>query len=103
VDFSINLNDSLRAPHMHHVSSIDAAVAASRLGCYYSKLDIKDCFLSFAIRSGDERSWLLLRGEILSIQEATTGFEYRTGIVRVDVVGRVMAAHSSWRYPRSVL
>jgi hypothetical protein len=55
VDFSINLNDSLRAPHMHHVSSIDAAVAASRLGCYYSKLDIKDCFLSFAIRSGDEK------------------------------------------------
>ena len=55
VDFSINLNDSLRAPHMHHVSSIDAAVAASRLGCYYSKLDIKDCFLSFAIRAGDEK------------------------------------------------
>lgn len=55
MDFSINLNDSLRAPYMHHVSSIDAAVAASRLGCYYSKLERKDCFLSFAIRSGDEK------------------------------------------------
>jgi hypothetical protein len=55
VDFSLNLNDYLTVPQMQYSSSIDAAVAASKLGCYYSKLDIKDCFLSFSIRKGHER------------------------------------------------
>ena len=55
VDFSLNLNDYLTVPQMHYASSIDAAVAGSKLGCYYSKLDIKDCFYSFTIRGRDKR------------------------------------------------
>lgn len=55
VDFSLNLNDYLTVPQMRYASSIDAAVAGSKLGCYYSKLDIKDCFLSFTIRGSDKR------------------------------------------------
>ena len=55
VDFSLNLNDYLTVPQMRYASSIDAAVAASHPGCYYSKLDIKDAFLSFSMRSGAER------------------------------------------------
>ena len=55
VDFSRNLNDLLSVPHMRHASSIDAAVAGSVLGCWYSKLDIKDAFHSFSIRPGHER------------------------------------------------
>ena len=55
VDFSINLNNNLIVPPMQYASSIDAAVAGSKKGCWYSKLDIKDCFLSFKIREGAER------------------------------------------------
>ena len=55
VDFSLNLNDYLTVPQMRYASSIDAAVAGSKHGCYYSKLDIKDCFLSFTIRGSDTR------------------------------------------------
>ena len=54
-DFSLNLNDLLTVPAMRYSSSIDAAVAASHPGCWYSKLDIKDCFLSFSVRDGDDR------------------------------------------------
>jgi len=55
VDFSLNLNDGLVVPPMQHGSSIDTAVRLSRLGCYYSKLDIRDCFHSFSVRRGSEK------------------------------------------------
>ncbi len=35
VDFSLNLNDYLTVPQMRYASSIDAAVAGSKLGCLF--------------------------------------------------------------------
>lgn len=55
VDFSLNLNDCLVVPPMQHGSSIDTAVRLSQLGCYYSKLDIRDCFHSFSVRGDSQR------------------------------------------------
>lgn len=55
VDFSLNLNDGLVVPLMQHSGSVDSAVRLSRPGCYYTKLDIRDCFHSFSVRPGAER------------------------------------------------
>ena len=55
VDFSLNLNKSMTVIPMQQSSSVDSAVRLSRLGCYYSKLDIRDCFHSFSVRAGSER------------------------------------------------
>jgi hypothetical protein len=55
IDLSRNLNDFLHVRSMRHASTIDAAVALSTPACWYSKVDIKDCFLSFTLRNGAER------------------------------------------------
>ena len=48
LDLSKNLNELLKVPHMRVATSIDDAIANSTPGCWYGKLDIKDCFLSFS-------------------------------------------------------
>ena len=49
LDLSKNLNDLLTVPHLRMSASVDSAVAMSSPGCWFAKLDISDCFLSFSI------------------------------------------------------
>ena len=103
VDFSLNLNDYLTVPQMRYASSIDAAVAASHPGCYYSKLDIKDAFLSFSMRSGAER--LLgfhFEGQFYRYRRLPER-QHRSRAVRAHALRRVMAAHPARREARAVL
>lgn len=48
VDLSRNLNDHLQYEYFHY-SSIADAVDLSFPGCWYSKLDLSNCFLSFPL------------------------------------------------------
>jgi hypothetical protein len=48
IDLSRNLNDHLRYDYFHY-SSVDDAVEASHPGCWYGKLDLSNCFLSFPL------------------------------------------------------
>jgi hypothetical protein len=48
VDLSRNLNDHLRYEYFHY-SNISDAVDLSFHGCWYSKLDLSNCFLSFPL------------------------------------------------------
>jgi hypothetical protein len=48
IDLSRNLNDHLEYEYFHY-SSVDDAVEASHPGCWYGKLDLSNCFLSFPL------------------------------------------------------
>jgi hypothetical protein len=48
IDLSRNLNQYLEYQHFSY-SSIDDAVALSTPGCWYGKLDLSNCFLSFPL------------------------------------------------------
>lgn len=48
VDLSRNLNDHLRYEYFHY-STIRDAVDLSSPGCWYAKLDLSNCFLSFPL------------------------------------------------------
>jgi len=54
LDLSRNLNDLLDAHPFHH-QSLDDAVALSSPGCFYAKMDISDCFLSFDVHPDSRR------------------------------------------------
>jgi hypothetical protein len=54
IDLSRNLNDHLRYDYFHY-SSIDDAVEASHPGCWYGKLDLSNCFLSFPLHPSVRR------------------------------------------------
>lgn len=49
IDLSRNLNDCLRQERFSY-SSVEDAVALSFPGCWYGKLDLSNCFLSFPLR-----------------------------------------------------
>jgi len=55
LDLSKNLNELLKVPHMRVATSIDDAISNSTPGCWYGKLDIKDCFLSFSVAADAQR------------------------------------------------
>ena len=46
IDLSRNLNDFLRLPHFSY-TNVSHAVKLSQPGCWYSKLDLSNCYLSF--------------------------------------------------------
>ena len=48
IDLSRNLNDHLRYEYFTY-SSVDDAVEASHPNCWYGKLDLSNCFLSFPL------------------------------------------------------
>lgn len=48
IDLSRNLNDFLKPVPLRY-ESVDSAVAASHPGCWFTKLDLSDCFLSFPL------------------------------------------------------
>ena len=48
VDLSRNLNDHLEYEYFNY-SSVDDVVEASHPGCWYGKLDLSNCFLSFPL------------------------------------------------------
>ena len=48
IDLSRNLNDHLEYEYFQY-SSVDDAVEASHPGCWYGKLDLSNCFLSFPL------------------------------------------------------
>ena len=48
IDLSRNLNSFLEYQYFHY-SSVQDAVEASHPGCYYAKLDLSNCFLSFPL------------------------------------------------------
>ena len=48
IDLSRNLNDHLRYDYFRY-SCVDDAVEASSPGCWYGKLDLSNCFLSFPL------------------------------------------------------
>ena len=48
IDLSRNLNDHLQYEYFRY-SSVDDAVEASFPGCWYGKLDLSNCFLSFPL------------------------------------------------------
>jgi hypothetical protein len=54
IDLSRNLNDHLRCDYFHY-SSVDDAVEASHKGCWYGKLDLSNCFLSFPLHPSVRR------------------------------------------------
>ena len=49
IDLSRNLNDHLEYEYFTY-SSVDDAVEASHPGCWYGKLDLSNCFLSFPLQ-----------------------------------------------------
>ena len=54
IDLSRNLNKHLRNDCFHY-SSVDDAVEASHKGCWYGKLDLSNCFLSFPLHPSVRR------------------------------------------------
>jgi hypothetical protein len=54
IDLSRNLNDHLRCDYFHY-SSVDDAVEASHPGCWFGKLDLSNCFLSFPLHPSVRR------------------------------------------------
>ena len=54
VDLSRNLNDHLEYEHFTY-SCVDDAVEASYPGCWYGKLDLTNCFLSFPLHPSVRR------------------------------------------------
>jgi hypothetical protein len=54
IDLSRNLNDHLRYDYFHY-SSVDDAVEASHPNCWYGKLDLSNCFLSFPLHPSVRR------------------------------------------------
>jgi len=54
VDLSRNLNDFLRYRYFTY-TSVDDAVEASSPGCWYGKLDLSNCFLSFPLHPSVRR------------------------------------------------
>lgn len=48
IDLSRNLNNLIPAKHFHY-SSVESAVKKSKPNCWYAKLDISKCYLSFAL------------------------------------------------------
>lgn len=54
IDLSRNLNDHLEYEYFHY-SSVDDAVEASHPGCWYGKLDLSNCFLSFPLHPSVRR------------------------------------------------
>ena len=61
IDLSRNLNDHLRYEYFTY-SSVDDAVEASHPGCWYGKLDLSNCFLSFPLHP-DVRRYFCFRFE----------------------------------------
>jgi hypothetical protein len=51
IDLSRNLNEHLRYEYFSY-SSVDDGVAAARPGCWFGKLDLSNCFLSFPLHPG---------------------------------------------------
>lgn len=54
IDLSRNLNDHLEYVYFHY-STVDDAVDASHPGCWYGKLDLSNCFLSFPLHPSVRR------------------------------------------------
>jgi hypothetical protein len=54
LDLSRNFNDLIQ-PESFHMQSMQDAVALSSPGCFYGKLDISDCFLSFPVHPDSQR------------------------------------------------
>jgi hypothetical protein len=54
IDLKRNLNGHLRRNHFHY-STVDDAVEASTPGCWYGKLDLSNCFLSFPLHPSVHR------------------------------------------------
>ena len=54
IDLSRNLNDHLQHDYFHY-STVDDAVEASTPGCWYGKLDLSTCFLSFPLHPSVHR------------------------------------------------
>jgi hypothetical protein len=54
IDLSRNLNDHLRYDYFHY-SDVDDAVEASHPNCWYGKLDLTNCFLSFPLHPSVRR------------------------------------------------
>lgn len=54
IDLSCNLNDHLQHDFLHY-STVDDAVEASTPGCWYGKLDLSNCFLSFPLHPSVHR------------------------------------------------
>jgi hypothetical protein len=54
IDLSRNLNDELHTPSFH-LSSFQDLVRQSSPGCFYGKLDLSDCFLSFDVHPDSQK------------------------------------------------
>ena len=54
IDLSRNLNDHLEYEYFNY-SCVDDAVEASHPGCWYGKLDLSNCFLSFPLHPSVRR------------------------------------------------
>jgi hypothetical protein len=54
IDLSRNLNDHLRYDYFTY-STVDDAVESSHAGCWYGKLDLSNCFLSFPLHPAVRR------------------------------------------------
>ena len=61
IDLSRNLNEHLEYEYFTY-SSVDDAVEASQPGCWYGKLDLSNCFLSFPLHP-DVRRYFCFRFE----------------------------------------
>jgi hypothetical protein len=48
IDLSRNLNDSLRYEYFHY-ANVDDGVAAASANCWFGKLDLSNCYLSFPL------------------------------------------------------
>ena len=64
IDLSRNLNDHLEYKYFNY-SSVDDAVEASHPGCWYGKLDLSNCFLSFPLHPSVQKYFcFLFEGEL---------------------------------------
>jgi hypothetical protein len=57
VDLSRNLNDHLEHTYFHY-SNVDSAVSLSTPHCWYGKLDLSNCFLSFPLHPSVHRYFI---------------------------------------------
>jgi hypothetical protein len=65
LDLSRNLNDVIEHESFH-MQSIQTAVQLSSPGCWYGKIDISDCFLSFPVHPDSQRLLALSSAESIT-------------------------------------
>ena len=95
IDLSRNLNDHLEYEYFNY-SSVDDAVEASHPGCWYGKLDLSNCFLSFPSTSLSAEVLLLsLRGRAVSVHSHAVRPQHSTSCLHTAAVGRQLRSRRS--------